>query len=103
MYDSSNNTVYDFEVSQGQWTEKETHDFVNEIVIIESNISVYVYYAMESNDWFPMHPASDEWWGVPSEYLEVAIAKDSTHVTIYKSDGTIDTANSGTYLPYFCQ
>jgi len=57
---------------------------------------VLVFHQGGGNDNFVFYPASTDWWGVGSNYLEIGVLEDNTNITIYYSDGTIAT-ESGVY------
>ncbi|RLC80189.1 MAG: hypothetical protein DRI61_06325, partial [Chloroflexi bacterium] len=63
-------------------------------VIIRSNISILIHHEDESSnyDFFPLYPATDDLWGVPScggsgDRWHIACAEDGTQITIYYSNG----------------
>ncbi|RLF56667.1 MAG: hypothetical protein DRN25_07680, partial [Thermoplasmata archaeon] len=67
-------------------------------VIIKSNISILVHHEDESRnyDFFPLYPATDDLWGIPScggngDKWYIACAEDGTQITIYYSNGNAVT------------
>ena len=87
-----------FTLSQGSFTNKsyvipegassdDATDLGNSI-IIESDLPILAHYIADNQDPFPMYPAQNELWGVPSNYVQVAAAENNTNVTFYYSNGT---------------
>jgi len=70
-------------------------------VRIESDVPVLVsHYTSEGNDGYNFYPASTEWYGTPSQMLEIGAGPQATHVDIYYHDGTsasLDLPANGEY------
>lgn len=64
---------------------------VGNAAIVESDTPVvakYVDGSTNNRDMFSMYPAGTDWWGVPSNNLQIGALQDNTSVTRLGSDGT---------------
>ncbi len=67
-----------------------TFDFTDATgFVLNSSKPVLAYIDSSTTyDFFPLHPATTEWYGVGSGAMRVTCAEDSTEYDIYESDGT---------------